>query len=76
MLTKTNICAGLAKLDTLSLSRTQVGNVGLISVGDGEHTAYTRHLRTLNLAQCALVSDRGVRGLAGKREVVTFRKLN
>ncbi|ORY95517.1 hypothetical protein BCR43DRAFT_493116 [Syncephalastrum racemosum] len=57
--------SGLTKLDTLSLSRTQVGNVGLINLGDGEHTAYTRHLRTLNLAQCALVSDRGVRGLAG-----------
>ncbi|KAI8145392.1 hypothetical protein BJV82DRAFT_666651 [Fennellomyces sp. T-0311] len=55
----------LTKLDTLSLSRTQVSNAGLMLLGDFEQTGFTRCLRTLNLAQCSLVSDAGVRGLKG-----------
>lgn len=57
---------GLSKLETLSLSHTKITNDGLCMLGDFERTSFTRNLRTLNLAQCTLVTDRGVRGLAGK----------
>ncbi|KAI9493539.1 hypothetical protein BDB00DRAFT_822371 [Zychaea mexicana] len=64
---------GLTKLDTLSLSRTQVSNTLLILLGDFEKTGFTRCLRTLNLAQCQNVSDRGVRGLGG---MVNLKNIN
>jgi Leucine-rich repeat (LRR) protein len=55
----------LAKLETLSLCRTKVSNNMVRLLGDFEQTSFARNLRTLNLAQCNLVSDKGVRGLAG-----------
>ncbi|KAG2211805.1 hypothetical protein INT47_004491, partial [Mucor saturninus] len=55
---------GLSKLETLSLSRTKITNDGLCMLGDFEQTSFARNLRTLNLAQCTLVTDKGVRGLA------------
>lgn len=59
------IQTGLSKLETLSLCRTKVSNIGLCLMGDFEQTSFARTLRTLNLSQCNLVSDKGVRGLAG-----------
>ncbi|KAI7867073.1 uncharacterized protein EV154DRAFT_571777 [Mucor mucedo] len=56
---------GLSKLETLSLSRTKITNDGLCMLGDFEQTSFARNLRTLNLAQCTLVTDKGVRGIAG-----------
>ncbi|CAO3657558.1 unnamed protein product [Mucor hiemalis] len=55
----------LSKLETLSLSRTGVSNEGLIVLGDFEQTSFARNLRTLNLSQCRLVSDKGVKYLSG-----------
>lgn len=60
------MCLGLSKLETLSLCRTEVSDEGLCCLGDFEQTSFARNLRTLNLAQCIHVTDRGVRGLAGK----------
>lgn len=59
---------GLSKLETLSLSRTEISNDGLCMLGDFEQTSYARNLRTLNLAQCTLITDKGVRGLSGKNK--------
>ncbi|KAL9541508.1 hypothetical protein MBANPS3_009089 [Mucor bainieri] len=56
---------GLSKLDTLSLCHTRVSNVFLKLLGDFERTSFTRNLRTLNLAQCPLITNKGVRHLAG-----------
>ncbi|KAG0193298.1 hypothetical protein DFQ28_005741 [Apophysomyces sp. BC1034] len=60
-----NLLVGLSKLNTLSLSCTQVGDAGLCLIGDSEQTKFTRNLRTLNLSQCRQVSDKGIRGLTG-----------
>lgn len=53
-------------METLSLSRTGVTNEGLYILGDFERTSFARNLRTLNLSQCRLVSDKGVKCLSGK----------
>lgn len=57
--------SGLSKLETLSLSRTGVTNDGLHVLGDFERTSFARNLRTLNLSQCHLISDKGVKCLSG-----------
>ncbi|GAN01220.1 conserved hypothetical protein [Mucor ambiguus] len=56
---------GLSKLDTLSLCHTKVSNVFLKLLGNFERTSFTRNLRTLNLAKCPLVTNKGVRHLSG-----------
>ncbi|EPB88666.1 hypothetical protein HMPREF1544_04538 [Mucor circinelloides 1006PhL] len=56
---------GLSKLDTLSLCHTKTSNVFLKLLGDFEQTSFTRNLRTLNLAACPLVTNKGVRRLSG-----------
>jgi hypothetical protein len=58
---------GLSKLETLSLSRTRTTNETLCLFGDFEVTGFTKSLRTLNLSQCTHVSDKGVKGLSGKK---------
>ncbi|KAL0140888.1 hypothetical protein V8B55DRAFT_1511305 [Mucor lusitanicus] len=55
---------GLSKLDTLSLCHTKVSNVFLRLLGDFEQTSFTRNLRTLNLAKCPLVTNKGIRYLS------------
>ncbi|KAL9553507.1 hypothetical protein PS6_003887 [Mucor atramentarius] len=55
---------GLSKLDTLSLCHTKASNVFLKLLGDFEQTSFTRNLRTLNLAACPLVTNKGVRRLS------------
>ncbi|CEP16141.1 hypothetical protein [Parasitella parasitica] len=56
---------GLSKLETLSLCHTEVSNVFLKLLGDFEQTSFTRNLRTLNLAKCVSVTNKGVRHLSG-----------
>ncbi|KAK4510806.1 uncharacterized protein ATC70_005240 [Mucor velutinosus] len=56
---------GLSKLDTLSLCHTKVSNAFLKLLGNFEKTSFTRNLRTLNLAKCLLVTNKGVRHLSG-----------
>lgn len=63
--------SGLSKLETLSLSRTGVTNDGLYVLGDFERTSFARNLRTLNLSQCRLISDKGVKCLSGKGYAVS-----
>ncbi|KAI9255402.1 hypothetical protein EDC94DRAFT_226919 [Helicostylum pulchrum] len=63
---------GLSKLETLSLCRTEVSNVGLCYLGDFEQTSFARNLRTLNLAQCIHVTDKGVHGLAGMQNLTNL----
>ncbi|KAI8096087.1 hypothetical protein BDF21DRAFT_489497 [Thamnidium elegans] len=63
---------GLSKLETLSLCRTEVSNVGLCFLGDFEQISFARNLRTLNLAQCIHVTDKGVRGLDGMQNLTNL----
>ncbi|KAI8647372.1 hypothetical protein BD408DRAFT_439203 [Parasitella parasitica] len=56
---------GLSNLDTLSLCRTETSNLFLKLLGDFEQTSFTRNLRTLNLAKCVSVTNKGVRCLSG-----------
>ncbi|KAI8077945.1 uncharacterized protein B0P05DRAFT_118461 [Gilbertella persicaria] len=64
---------GVSKLDTLSLCHTGVSNATLKLFGDYEKTAFTRCLRSLNLAQCILITDKGIRHLRG---MVNLTNLN